>query len=517
MPDKKPKEPVEFKVVSNAGGRVNPTFEEKQDLWNFLLASWRGGLGQSGKFTMTETLAKELGVSGYYPGLFKFKREAAADYVNRVAMSPYTPLARMIVDEYVKYVTKDGPVRTKAEKFDDLINNADREGRSMDRFVRDALSLSMVMGEIAILVDQPTAEEEVVSQADAKAKDLRAYASIILPQNIVDWSLNSKGKYEWLIIETTNLVSSIDDDEAQTIKTRTYWDNEVWQRYQEDDSNDAQAKGEAEWKLVASGKHPCKETPVMRIVTNDIDQNALTPESWFFDLADLNRAYYNIDSLDFANLFYATFGILILPSEGGDDNEATVLSHAHALTENVDTNGITRYVQTTGAEGESFDRKLEALIIRLYMTAGLQYQTGKAVPQSGISKAWDFQRVNQFLAGLAKIAGSIEEGMSTIAACWDVLGNEGYEAAYPKNFSATELAETIEAVLGIQTIGFSSETGRKEILKHIYKETLPDVSQNIMDIIFEEIDESEEPVVEAFNDGRPDDDDDNNNDGTPVD
>ncbi len=486
-----------FPNVHNIGGREHPHHQDNIQLWDFLLASWRGGLGMAFRMGLSEQQIKTINANGYYPGLFKFKREAACDYVNRVAMSPYTPLARQIVEEYVRYVTKDDPERESAEKYTDFIENADLSGRPMDLFTRDVLALAMVMGEVAVLVDMPQAPGEVLSVADAKAKGQRAYANIILPQNIVDWALRPDGKYEWLIIENTALVSTIDSDGTEEVVTRTYWDANVWQTWTK--TSDAKGTGNnSNWVVGLRGNHPCKETPVIRIVTNDIDQNALTPESWFFDLADMNRSVYNLNSLKLASLYYQTFGILVLPDV--EDDTITNVSRSHALTENLDTKNITRFVQTDSTGIESFKAAIDDIKVDMFMTAGLQYQTGKAVPESGISKSWDFQRVNQFLAGLAKTAEFIEVNVSRLVGCWEGIG-DGYAAVYPKDYAVDEIADIIEAVLGIQTIGFSSETGRKEALKHLYRKVF-DFSEETYAKIEAEIDESETPSIGIMDDGR---------------
>lgn len=486
-----------FPEVHNIGGREHPHHKDNTQLWDFLLASWRGGLGMAYRMGLSEEQIKTINANGYYPGLFKFKREEACDYVNRVAMSPYTPLARQIVEEYVRYVTKDDPEREGAEKYADLIENADLAGRPMDLFVRDVLALSMVMGEVAVLVDMPQAPGEVLSVADAKSKGQRAYAKIILPQNIVDWSLLPDGEYEWLIIENTALVSKIEDDGAKVVITRTYWDANVWQTWTKTSDTNG-TNNNSNWETGLRGEHPCEETPVIRIVTNDVDQNALTPESWFFDLADMNRSVYNLNSLKLASLYYQTFGILVLPD--GAEDAAVVASRAHALTEDKDHARITRFEQTNPTGIESFKTSIDDIKVDMFMTAGLQYQTGKAVPESGISKSWDFQRVNQFLAGLAKIAEFIEVNVSRLTGCWDGIG-DGYEAVYPKDYAVDEIADIIEAVLGIQTIGFSSETGRKAAIKHLYRKVF-DFSEDTYAKIEAEIDLSEEPSIGIMDDGR---------------
>ncbi len=478
--------PDAYKAITNIGTREHPQHKEKSDLWDFLLASYKGGLGMSRRFGMSDDWARRMKLSGFYSGVFSFPREDPDSYAVRCAMTPYTPLARQIIDEFAKYVTKDKPVRENAEPFFEFLENVNRAGKTMDEFIaRDVLPIQLALGEYNILVDEPVTTREFVSLADARSAGVRPYVTPILPQSIVDWAETPDGSgYEWLIIEENKIINTIEMESAAIIRRRIYWDSEIFQIFEYTPTTKS-------WEWVYGKSHRIGRVPVVRVVTQDADVNILTPESWAFDLFDLNRALYNMDSLDFANLYMQTLNTLILPNTG-DDAEARKLAAAYALGENPAEKGISRYIAPSGTPYEAFDRKIESIIRRMYMVAGLQHRTEKNVAESGISKSWDFERVNQFLASEVKVAEYAEREIIRLVSAWMGRGETDYQAIYPKDFSVKELSDTVESILGLKTFGFYSDTGRKEAAKYMYREILTNLSEETRAKIEKEIDESEE-------------------------
>lgn len=484
MPDTVTENLVE---VKNIGEREHPDYKRKRELWDFLMASYRGGLGVSNRYDgLTNALNDYTAIrSGYYPGLFKFRREEDEDYSLRVQMTPYRPYARRIVKTFAKYVTKDNPVREGVDKYSVLIDNIDRKRTPLTLFTRNILSMYLSLGSMNILVDMPSVDVTPASRKHADDLGLRPYAIPILPQQIVDYDLDEYGKYKWLIIQSTHVVNDPKKDGAEEITRRTYWDSEIWRVYE---------KGsDGIYKPGKNGTHTCGRVPVVRVIEDDIDNDVITPEAWFYDLADINRAIYNLDSLDLANFYYQTLGILVLPGKSTGTNETAVeLSNKTAIFENgQEENGITRFVAPDGTPYEMFDKKIETLKLEMYRIAGLSQRKDTREAESAESKEWDFQETNQFLASVAHIANYVESETLSIAAAY--MGNSfDGNIKYPSDYKVAEVSKTIEAALDLKQLGFGTETGRKEVLKRMYRELLPDLSTDLKDKIDVEIEESAE-------------------------
>ncbi len=483
--------------IEKIGAREHPEHAEKADLWDFLLSSYRGGLGNQGRTGMTVAEAERLKPSGYYYGLFKFKREATEDYLRRVMMTPYRPYARRIVETFAKYVTREEPEREGATGFDDLIADADLRGDDLRAVVAHLLGMWRTLGTMNVLVDMPNTEgRPPISRLDALNRRIRPYVVPVLPQNVVDWQLDEYGRYEWVIIQTTysksaDLEKGGKEAESKMLRRRTYWDAAIWQVYEETKKD--------HWELADEGDHPCGECPLIRIEDTDIDNDAVTPECWFFDLADINRAIYNMDSLDLSNFYLQTLGILILPAGGslGEGNEAQALSATEAFTEAPGENGISRFISPTGENHAAFETKIMNLRMEMYRLSGLHHRTESKAAETAEAKAYDREDMNQFLSSTARGADRIEQEIFRLAAAWQGRSADGVTVAYPRDYSVPDVEGLFRAALDLKAVGFGSEIGRKEMLKKLYWTILPDLSPEILVRIEAEIDASE-PAADPF-------------------
>jgi len=492
-------------VVNNVGTRVHPDYTTKIKLWNFLLASYRGGMGMEQRYGMNSASAQDQILSGYFPGLYQWGRESDADYDTRVALTPYRPYARNIVQAFANYVTKKEPERNGVESHADLIDNVDGRGTNMLSFVRTTLALQAVLGEISILVDMPLTDgKSLVSRQDQIDKGIIPYATVVLPQTMVDWSYGENGKYNWVLIESQWLENSIQAEQAVTRTRRTYWDKNIWQIYEE--VGGAWALGKNEKGEYMEGEHPCKEVPIIRISIEDLDNNPLTPESWFFDLADINRAIYNLDAVDISNLCFQTFGTMIIPASnqppGSEDSSeaARKIARSQAISEEAQESGISRFIQPAGSSAEAFDRKIEVLAREMIKVAGLDPQKETKAPESALSKAWGFERTNQFLAAFGKNGNRIEEGIYELANRWENKPEGNESVKYPDDYAVKDLVSTVATMLDLKQLGWDTETGRKEALKSAFRALLPDLPRDKQLIIEQEIDASKEPttVIDQF-------------------
>lgn len=475
-------------TVKNIGKRKHPDLDEKLPIWNFLMASYRGGMGMQGRSGMSAKNSNGMKLNGYYAGLFQWRKENSDDYNNRVALTPYRPLARRIVSAFVNYVTKSDPERKGADALKDILSDADRNGNPLTEFTRIVLSRLKVMGQYNVLVDMPKAKRKVKSQADAIAQKLRPYCVPVNPQNVIDWNLTSTGAYEWAIIESTRIDNSIDQDNAVVIKTRTYWDGTRWERWVED-------KQKQDWVFEFGDNHTVGYCPLLRFTAEDLDEMPDTPESWFYDLADLNRAIYNLDSIDLTNFHTQCFGQLVLPRHIGDSDQAKTASASEGWTESENEKGISRYIQPSGIEHENVLKAVADYKKSMFEVAGLYQAKESRDAQSAEAKSWDHEEMNQFLASFAKTANQIETKILQTAAAWQGTKNAAIEIVYPEEYKVVDLEKLIAAILDIKTLGYSSETLRKEAIKRAAREVLGDsLTPEVMKKIETEIDASvEEP------------------------
>ncbi len=53
-------------IIKNIGERQHPQYAEKKEIWEFLMASYRGGMGMQNRTGMTSSQELAIKPSGYY-------------------------------------------------------------------------------------------------------------------------------------------------------------------------------------------------------------------------------------------------------------------------------------------------------------------------------------------------------------------------------------------------------------------------------------------------------------------
>jgi hypothetical protein len=129
----------------------------------------------------------------------------------------------------------------------------------------------------------------------------------------------------------------------------------------------------------------------------------------------------------------------------------------------------------------------------MFRLAGLYHRVQTRQVETADAKKWDHEEMNQFLAAFAETAEATEKEIVRIAGLWRGIKNATVDVTYKKDYSISDLESMVAAVLDLNTIGFASETGRKEALKRIYVELIGDhVDDATMNKIRNEIDASEQ-------------------------
>ncbi len=477
--------------VNNIGMRKHPDYDAKRKIWDFLMASYRGGMGMKGRSGQNVETMAALRPSGYFPGLFKGRRENIDDYCIRVAETPYFPYARNIVNAYVNYVTKSDPTRSDSNLPTDFIDDVDRHGTTMKSFVRMVLRMTKVLGEMNVMVDMPN-NGDFVNLAQEIEAGQRPYVVALFPQDIVDWSFDGNGEYEWILIEIKTFRNTIEMENGKYVSRRFYWDKDSWQVWEA--TGDVASKNS--YKFVNGGVNKIKRVPVNHIVADNIDFREDTQESWFWDLADMNRSIYGDFSKIKSNIRVQGHGILILPeSQAKNKDNAIISSNAEALSETQEEVGTTRFISPEHSIYVAAAANIEYVKREMYRVSGMALRKETAAAETAAAKEWDHQEMLQFLAVFAECAETIEQGIYKLYGLWTSGAELIIDVAYPQNYAVTDLKELVEAILDLKVLGWTSDTGRKEAIKRLYAAITDEFStEEAKAIITKEVDESIEEV-----------------------
>jgi hypothetical protein len=140
---------------------------------------------------------------------------------------------------------------------------------------------------------------------------------------------------------------------------------------------------------------------------------------------------------------------------------------------------------------------IEKQVKQLYATFGLQGETGEETKaQSGVAKAYDFDKLNKLLASKADNLEKVENKLVELFGQWVNVNGITAEISYPEEFDVKSLADEI-AVAQELTLLDISQTFTKEIEKQVVLKALPKAEEKTVNAIFKEIDTKVEPDDEA--------------------
>jgi len=443
----------------------NPTFKqseeltEKVDRADFLNRAYEGG----DKYRDGEFLERH-------------KREDKTDFNTRLDLSSYANFTAPVIDAYISFLYRDKPDRQIDDIDEDIINDIDRNGNSLDEFSRHVARTSSIESTVAVIVDKPKSEAGT-RQQEIEA-GIRPYASMYKIDQWIDakWRIED-GKY---ILDKFSVLEGIEDD-VSIIKV---WMPDAWERWEQEGSKKAELK--------ESGVNPLGEVPTV-FVNNKCPRasNKLACGiSDIADIADLNRRIYNLDSFIMEITQNTAFPMLEMPDSIGraasDDSDVEVGTSNTLPIDPENPGAKHRWVEP---EHSSLDR-LEVLrqsakmdiesIAKLGSSEGTSTRT-----ESGVALELRFQQLNALLSEKAETMESAEMEIVRLIAKWNGDEFTG-DIVYPRKFGIRDLSADIDTAIKAKGVvpskTFESEQAMRfvnRILKDADKETINKIKEEL--------------------------------------
>ena len=424
-------------------------YDDFCDRWRFYLNSYEGGL--------------DYLEAGY---LFRHFRENELDYQDRRMRSYYYNFCRTVVDTYVSHIFYQSNAvfrgNSGIQDYDRFLADVDGRGNSMHIFMQEQVApAAQLFGHVNVLVDKPIVNRQLSSRAEEELLNIRPYLAVIYPENLVDFKLDSKGNFVWARIRETAPSS---DDPFQTENEEYRWRYRTWtvDRWHLHDEN-----GE----LISSGQHRLGRVPIVTVYNVESKKYPRFGVSTLADIAPINRSIFNWCSLNDEFLYRQCFNILAVPQAPG--SKLKKIGTKNALTFPYDAAKTPFYIYPPVEPGEYLLKNINDAIVQIYRIAVLgTYELGRARQvQSGLSKAYDFQRANQ---NMMKKARNLEKAEAEIGDIWGLWTNrKGFQPVveYPTEFNINDLAEQIKTDFELIRMDIS-ETFTKAIKKRLVSRTI---------------------------------------------
>jgi hypothetical protein len=416
--------------------------------------------------------------------LVRRQREPGDVYAERLSRVFYENYIGSIVDWYAATLFRREPVMTFEGKNDPaksffaaLIEDADRKGTGLNDFFRRQFIESLISGASYVLVDFPRVGLKPGSRGEEDALGAsRAYLVDYAADDVINWSLDEHGNYDWVVIRTKLLNKDrVEDAEWHVEKRWAYYDKTTFRIYRQ--VKDGNNLGEV--TLVDQGTHGLAKLERVPLFGLRIPEGL-----WMLNRAGLLQLeHFNKSN---ALAWALTMGLFAMP----------VVYSEREWSEMV---GESYYIQLapgdkfgwTEPEGKVYQiaadnlTRLQEEIYRVCYLAQAGGSLEKA-RQSGISKQMDFSITQEVLRAYGD---AVKDLIKRVLRSIEAAREDGLQVSVTgmDEFDIADFASELADAQQLLALGIASPTLKKEMFKKLALKYLCDARQDVKDRIVMEI------------------------------
>lgn len=429
-----------------------------------------------------------------YAGGEKF-REFAAEYLLRRLKEPlevyeerllrvfYENYLGSIVDWYTATLVRREPVleftgtneRAK-DFFARFVQNCDLRGTTLTQFFKEQITEALVCGKSYLAVDFPRANGPALTRAEEdESGRSRAYLVGYGADEVINWSHDDKGEFEWIVIRT----SWLKQDSVKTFgwkrETRwIYYDRERFEIYER------RGNDEKTIELIDQGLHGfagIRRVPVFELRVSE--------GLWLTNkIALLQLEHFNKSN---ALAWALTMGLFAMPVIYSDKEFKQITGESYYIQ--LGSGDSFGWTEPAGNVFQIAADNLDRLRNEIYRVSYLMQQAGDgpASNQSGVSRQMDFSVTQEILRAYGDIVkDSIRNVLGAIVAARqdDLI----VDAVGLDEFDITDFGTEVNDAQSLLKLGIQSQTLNKQIQKRVAMKYLCDARQEIKNQIADEID-----------------------------
>lgn len=408
-------------------------------------------------------------------------------YQQRLSRVFYENYIGSIVDWYAATLFRQEPILTVNGNdavgrrfFGEFIEDCDLRGSTLTATLRQQFISALVYGSSYLLVDFPATGAPVLSRAqEDECGASRAYVVDYTPMELINWNLDERGNYEWVVLKNERNRQMA---KGWVRETRwSYYDRQNFRIY----SSQGQPDGSAAKPLLeCEGKHglaKLNRVPLFELRISD--------GLWMMNKAALLQLeHFNKSN---ALAWAITMGLFAMPVIYSEREWKQIVGESFYIQL-----GPEDRFGWTEPEGKVYQLASENLVRlqeEIYRVCYLMHQAhgtnSSVISQSGSSKQRDFAITQEVLRAygdvvkdfakklLRAILGARDDGIDV-----DVSGMD--------DFDISDFSSDLESGGKLLSMGIHSPTLKQQIFKKLASKYLCDVRQDIKDRIGQEIDES---------------------------
>ncbi len=425
------------------------------------------------------------------------QKEPRDVYAERLLRVFYENHAGSIVDWYTATLFRREPVLSFEGGFEagrkfysEFVDDCDRKGTTFAEFFRERFIETLVFGRSHVVVDFPRIERPMGTRAEEDAGGAsRAYLAGYSPQDLINWSLDEHGNYEWVVFRTTQIVKPKVDDSKWLRATRwLYYDREnyqIWERTAPDNGwgmfeelEDGSKPGNIELK--AEGRHG-----LAKLRTVPVFDLAVTEGLWMMNRAGLLQLehFNKSNALSWA----LTMGLFAMPVIYSEREWNQMVGESYYIQ--LGPQDKFGWTEPQGTVFQIAHDNLERLRDEIYRVCWLMQSGGPLSgggAQSGVSKQWDFAITEEVLRAYG---AAVKESMKRVLRAIDAAREDRVAASVTgmDEFQIGDFGSQLLDAQKLMGLGIESPTLKKQIFKTLALQYLSDAPQETKDRIVREI------------------------------
>ena len=467
--------------VKNLIGRRHPEYARRVSSWIFFASTYAGGR------------------QWFDDNIFKYYREGNTEYDERVERAYRFNHTKEVVDLLNKYLFKQNIQRSEdaPKSVLDFWEHTTRSGTSMDEFAKQISKRCSIYGRVGIVVDRQRSSSDVLTVREAKEANIKTYAYIVNPEDMLDYSFDDEGGLNWILIQERYRDDEDPFKKQSDIKIRyRLWTREEWFLIAEVKKNK-----KSEYEVVDQGNHGLGVVPVI-LADNLLTDEQYGAPSLVNDIAYLDKAVANyLSNLD-AIIQDQTFSQLVMPAQNvmpGTDESSQLVEMGTKRVFLYDAGGSTHapeYIAPDPSQAHLILDVIARIIKEIYNSVGLASErTNKdnAVSMdnsSGVAKAYDFERVNALLSAKADSLEVVENKIAHLVAKWNGEDSDEIKrlVSYPDNFDTRGLYDEFDIAARLMLVEAPDKI-RQEQMRLVVDKLFPLIKEELKKKIDAEIDE----------------------------
>jgi len=418
--------------------------------------------------------------------LLRRQKEPLDVYAERLSRAFYQNYIGSIVDWYTATLFRrepslqlDGGLESGRQFLTELADDCDLRCSSVSSFFRQCLTDALVAGKSHVLIDFPRAAKTPSNRAEEDAAGLsRAYLVRYQEEDLINWSADERGDYEWVVLRrSVRKQPTVDKDE---VLQETYWhyfdrtDYRTYRRIEREGHG-------GDIQLVAEGLHSLARQHRVPMVTLELTQGL-----WLMNrAAQLQLEHFNkSNALGWA----ITMGLFAMPVIYSDREWNQIVGESYYIQ--LGPQDKFGWTEPDGKVYEIAAANLEVLKEEIYRVCYLSQASGEMVSghaQSAVSKQLDFTITQEILRAYGSL---VKQAIQRVFAAVSEAREDGVTIAVSglDEVDTSDFGTELQNATNLLQVGIESPTLKRQIFQRLAIKYLSDARQDTKDQIAEEID-----------------------------